>query len=263
MNVQDQIGKLQSLLDTIRRNAQKPRAPQGAASPETARVDLSAAAQAREVPKVPEPAPPPTIEVDMEAAVDVEVLEMSETEIVEVSAEEAGVALVGEEVLEEPVPESAPRPAVQTIEREIEREPPVKTPPPESGRQAVTPVPGSPYAEIAEPGVGRATVKSAIVEADLSELEVAESPPAAVLAEPLEPSPPSRRGAALQPSAPQPPVARAPHPPEPPPQQATSPVSVARPNVADVVATDVVPARPTRVPQTFLELLDGSLGLGA
>lgn len=264
MNVQDQIGKLESLLDTIRRNAQKPRATQepapGSASPETAQGDLSAAAHTDEVPTTPEPMPPPVIEVDLEAAVEVEVLDMSETEIIEVSAEEAGVALVGEEVLEEPVPESAPRPAVQTIEREIEREAPIKTPPPESGRQAVTPVPGSPYADIAEPGVGRATVKSAVVEADLSELEIAESP-AALSAEPLEASPPSQRGAALKASAPEPPAARAPQRLEPPPQPA-SPLTVARPEAPDVAAAEVVPARPARLPQTFLDLLDGSLGLG-
>lgn len=267
MNVQDQIGKLESLLDTIRRNAQKPRASQGGTlenlSPESVRTDVSATAP---MSRTPEQVPPPVVaaspspEVDVEVSTEIEVLDMSETEILEVSAEEAGMTVVGEEVLEadlgEPVPESAPRPAVQTVEREIEREPPVKTPPPESGRQAVTPIPGSPYADIAEPGVGRSTVKSAIVEADLQEapeLEILESPAGAVSAEPLE---------ASQPSPPQPAVVRAPRRPEPTPQ-APGPITVARPDMADVSAAEIVSARPARLPETFLELLDASLRLRA
>lgn len=309
MSVQEQIGKLESLLERIVRNAQKPReaAPESV-SPDTARVDLSVVARASEVQRAEPTRPAPAVattpapatavlatEITLEDAGDVEVLDMTETELVEVSAEDAGVTLVSEESLEvelgEPIPESAPRPAVQTIEREIEREPPVKTPPPESGRQAVTPIPGSPYGEI--PVAGRAPVESAILEADLSggpiskappglpsieqlgasvELPGAEAPPAdlelapipiAVSAEPeLEPLevslPPQRGAAAYEP----PPIATRPvAPPAPPLTAAHGPVTVDRPAPPDVAAAEVIAARPVRLPATFLELLDASLGL--
>jgi hypothetical protein len=147
VNVQEQLAKLESLLDRIRRNAASPRpvatthavaAPDRApipsaddavplsASPPTARADYPPAG-------VPDVAPEPQAEL--------EELDMMDAEIVEI--EGAGVAASADDIdlgpgLDEPVPESAPR-AAQALADEADLEPPVKTPPPESGRQIVAP----------------------------------------------------------------------------------------------------------------------------
>ncbi len=267
MSVQDHIAKLESLLETVRRNAQKPRVasvvqpldalptpppaavrepvpapakvaePVAAPAPVAARMPVAVPAPPPPAPPapvaagVPPPAAPPPapvavaapplpapsaaapppapaaeivpIEVTVESPLPVEVeeLDMTETEIVEVAPGSTDEIpdITPPEMLE-PIPESAPRPAVQTIEREIEREiePPVKTPPPESGRQALTPVPGTPYANLAE-GAAKA-------------------------------------------------------PPE--------PLTVTRPEAPDVVAAEIVASKPARLPETFLELVDASLRLG-
>lgn len=287
MSARDHVAKLESLLETVRRNAQKPRGPsvaqpQAASGPETARVDradaarsmatsapLAAASLVADAAPTPPPAavrepapaavtvpvtppapvaaslpvaaavPPPVppvaaavppaappiaaavpppippvaatapvpaevpidVTVESPAPAEIEELDMTETEIVEVSpgsTDEIPEITVPD--LLEPVPESAPRPAVQTIEREIEREiePPVKTPPPESGRQALTPVPGTPYANLAE-------------------------------------------GSA---------------------KTSPEPLIVTRPQSPEVVAAEIVASKPARMPETFLELLDASLRLG-
>src|SRR5882672_12417237 len=161
-DVQQQIARLESLLSRIRVNAAKARLvaapaavaakaePAGelddyAASPDsgppTDRADTTEA-QASALPTVP----PAAI---AEIPVEVEELDMADAEMVELSVEapEAVEASAGEsseesprplanELVEEPAPESAPRPAAMAAE-EADLEPPVKTPPPESGRQIV------------------------------------------------------------------------------------------------------------------------------
>ncbi|HVU03106.1 MAG TPA: hypothetical protein VHE30_15200 [Polyangiaceae bacterium] len=159
MDVQEQIAKLESLLGRIQKNAAKPR-PAAAAAPTTTAASVVA----------PRPAPeelpplshsPPTARVDQgivpmarptpdtgiaavqpEASAEVEELDMTDAEIVEIDGgggpppiEELDLQPVP---ADEPVPESAPR-AAQALADEADLEPPVKTPPPESGRQIVAP----------------------------------------------------------------------------------------------------------------------------
>jgi hypothetical protein len=162
VNVQRQIARLESLLARIQRNALLARDARPAAEP---RPETSAPAEA-----APESAPPtdraepPSVqpapasaEVAVAAAteeVEVVELEMADDELVELAGEEVAIAEgapiaaaeaapeperaapLANELAEEPAPESAPRPAAQIAE-EAELEPPVKTPPPESGRQVV------------------------------------------------------------------------------------------------------------------------------
>lgn len=145
MTAQEQIAKLESLLERIRRNAEKPRQavraqPAPAEPAPVARVE--AAPTAEPVPVAEEvsleslgatEASPAAVEVPRDR---VQSADMDDLEIVEIGSE---VTELQSQSLDEPVPESAPRPAVQSVE--VELEPPVKTPPPESGRQAVTPPP--------------------------------------------------------------------------------------------------------------------------
>jgi hypothetical protein len=146
VTAQEQIAKLESLLERIRRNAEKPRPA------------VRAPVRAEAAPVVQ---PPPVVQVEPARVVEpvaiaeevsldslgatetspaprerVQSADMDDLEIVEIGSE--AIELQGQS-LDEPVPESAPRPAVQSVEVEVE--PPVKTPPPESGRQAVTPPP--------------------------------------------------------------------------------------------------------------------------
>ena len=118
----------------------------------------AAAAKRVEPPAPPAPSPePPSLEI----VTDVEELEGLEAEMVEIAATES--ADLGELQIEE-APESAPRPAAHVEPEEIP--PPIKTPPPESGRQAVTPPPAvaAGYPDDLE---GAADV-DALLEADLS-----------------------------------------------------------------------------------------------
>ncbi len=118
---------------------------------------------------VPAEPPPPA---------DVEELDMADAEIVELGGEASPGAVADadfeaelREVPEEPVPESAPRPAAQAL-AEVDLEPPVKTPPPESGRQVVAaPHPEPKEAEL--PG----TAGSDLLEADLSGGPISKAPP--------------------------------------------------------------------------------------
>jgi hypothetical protein len=156
-DVQQQIARLESLLSRIRTNAAKTRVPAAAAAAGPSELDDYAAAPdsgpatdrsdaAEEQASASRTVPPAPIE---EIPVEVEELDMADAEMVELSVDapdavEASGAESSEEVpaplanelVEEPVPESAPRPAAQAVE-EADLEPPVKTPPPESGRQVV------------------------------------------------------------------------------------------------------------------------------
>jgi hypothetical protein len=143
VTAQEQIAKLESLLERIRRNAAAPRpvvvraavAPVAVpvAEPVVAAEEVSLESLgATEARPAAEPLRERVQSADME---ELEVVEIGD--VVELGAEESAATDVS--ALEEPVPESAPRAAVQSVEVEIE--PPVKTPPPESGRQAVTPPP--------------------------------------------------------------------------------------------------------------------------
>jgi hypothetical protein len=150
VTAQEQIAKLESLLERIRRNAERPRtaraapvraepAARAAPPPPIAPVPDYETATADE-PTLTEvsleslgaiEAKPPRVEPPRER---VQSADMDDLEIVEIGSEVTELAQI-----DEPVPESAPRPAVQSVE--VELEPPIKTPPPESGRQAVTPPP--------------------------------------------------------------------------------------------------------------------------
>jgi len=151
VTAQEQIAKLESLLERIRRNAARPRPVRAApvrAEPVVHAEPAVPAAQ--EASYEHATADEPTLaEVSLEslgvterrAAAVVEPVrervqsaDMDDLEIVEIGSDVTELAPI-----DEPVPESAPRPAVQSVE--VELEPPIKTPPPESGRQAVTPPP--------------------------------------------------------------------------------------------------------------------------
>jgi hypothetical protein len=148
VTAQEQIAKLESLLERIRRNAEKPRPVR--AAPARAESAAHAAPVSPPTPTIhADPEEPTLTDVSLEslgvteakapAAVEpvrerVQSADMEELEIVEIGSDVTELAPV-----DEPVPESAPRPAVQSVEVEVE--PPIKTPPPESGRQAVTPPP--------------------------------------------------------------------------------------------------------------------------
>lgn len=160
MTAQEQIAKLESLLERIRRNAERLR-PARAAPVQAAPVRAEPVARA--VPEAPaaQPAPyefatadePTLTEVSLESlgateAKALAVVEPARERVQSADMDDLEIVEIGSEVTElvqvdEPVPESAPRPAVQSVEVEIEPpiEPPIKTPPPESGRQAVTPPP--------------------------------------------------------------------------------------------------------------------------
>lgn len=166
VTAQEQIAKLESLLERIRRNAVKPR-PVVAAP---IQAELVEAAKPEPAAPPPKPAAIPVAEAPPIAAEEVSLealgakearsaappaarervqsADMEELEIVEIASDvvelapDASASAGSDAALEEPVPESAPRPAVQSVEVEIE--PPIKTPPPESGRQAVTPPPAMP-----------------------------------------------------------------------------------------------------------------------
>jgi hypothetical protein len=100
-----------------------------------------------------------------------------------ITEEEAPAELEADfgDAVEESVPKSAPRPAVQAIaEAELDLEPPVKTPPPESGRQIVAPIqaPAVTYQDDGEEAdlTGAADVDS-LLEPDLSGGPISKAPP--------------------------------------------------------------------------------------
>jgi hypothetical protein len=164
VTAQEQIAKLESLLERIRRNAERPRrvaVTEAGPAAHPAPVQAAAApapVQAAAAPSPKRSAAPEEVSLESLGAVEavpsavparerVPSADMEDLEIVEigtdvtelVAGDDQAASSEAAETLEEPVPESAPRPAVQSVEVEIE--PPIKTPPPESGRQAVTPPP--------------------------------------------------------------------------------------------------------------------------
>jgi hypothetical protein len=157
VNVQRQIARLESLLSRIQRNAAKqraeaPRTAAAAAEPSSAAAPHSGPpADRNEITEQRPVTPAAAVAAPLVEVAEVVELEMSDDELVEIavdvpveefaeasaaSAEEERAAPLANELAEEPAPESAPRPAAQTAE-EADLEPPVKTPPPESGRQVV------------------------------------------------------------------------------------------------------------------------------
>jgi len=150
LTAQEQIAKLESLLDRIRRNMSRPRT--------AAPVVAAAAAPAAPAPQAAEPiaaaaTPPPAaampppaqafVEEIQEPIPDIEDLDMSDVEVVELAADEGAAVSAAEDeapdTIDEPIPESAPRPAAAMADV-AEPEAPIKTPPPESGRQVVAPI---------------------------------------------------------------------------------------------------------------------------
>lgn len=203
MNVEKQIAKLESLLGRIRRNAELPRAAAPAAAvlgrlaedtvphsamPSTARVDVlhdpGGAARPVEMSALARGTAAPTVSTDFEE------MDMMDAELVEVGADGAAVAedfgaeeasLDAPPVAEddEAVPESAPRPAAHAAPAGAHLEPPVKTPPPESGRQAVMQVPSPSVSyqdEVEEADLGGAADVDSLLEADLSGGPISKAP---------------------------------------------------------------------------------------
>jgi hypothetical protein len=164
VNVQDRIQKLESLLGRIRTNGARARVRSHAGAAEArpaatpndvvakpqpklddvidAFEDAPAAAPSFHAPVVSldpplaseRPEPPPEIDV---APAEIEELDMMDADIVELGEEATAMNAAPAddaplESFDEPMPESAPRAASPAYDEE----PPVKTPPPESGRQA-------------------------------------------------------------------------------------------------------------------------------
>ena len=207
MNVQRQIARLESLLSRIQRNTGKRRGATTAVTAPIPETTLPVEAAPESGPPTDRtegafeqrPASPVTAaaEASADAAVEVVELEMSDDELVEIAVEvtaeetaaESPLGLAAEalgeertaeplanELAEEPAPESAPRPASQAAE-EADLEPPVKTPPPESGRQIVSPVGVAGETEFHEPPVGAAEhADSALLEPDLSGRAISQAP---------------------------------------------------------------------------------------
>jgi hypothetical protein len=326
LNAKEQIAKLESLLGRIQRRAAEPRPAQASANgpaPSTPFAHTTPAASA------------PPLDIDETGSAELEELDMMDAEIVEIDAVLASppgqateIDLTGME--DEPVPESAPR-AAHGHTDETDREPPVKTPPPESGRQVMAPVQGGPtvtYQEGAdEVDLSGAGDVDALLEADHSGGPISKAPPGKPTMEQLgetvelegadgpaaelellmpapehEPEPdeleaslPRREfsggydpalappaGAHVdlerhrrdegrtasgpeshslsEPMSAMPPTEVAPGPPPGPPAVA-KPLVVERPQTSAVHAAEIVVAKPARLPETFLDLLDGSLRL--
>jgi len=330
VTAQEQIAKLESLLERIRRNAVKPRpvveAPIHAELVEAAKPERAAPPPKPAAIPVAEAPPIAAEEVSLEAIgakearsaappaarERVQSADMEELEIVEIASDvvelapDAGASAGSDAALEEPVPESAPRPAVQSVE--VELEPPIKTPPPESGRQAVTPPPAMPEPRVpvierrdddfdeddlveaenvgAPISIGTPssptpaqigeTVRIEAAPEKEAEVELAAASPApAQRVDPLAATVPDARAALgfakTVPDAQSPfveavrvttetraeePAKRAETVAE-----AAPALVVERPPLDVAHAAEVIPTKPSRVPETFLELLDLSLEL--
>jgi hypothetical protein len=348
VTAQEQIAKLESLLDRIRRNASKLRG--SAAS--VPRAEPAPEPEARPLPQMAKPAPvvsppvavapiaaapiaaapvaaasapqleamdeAPVLEVSEAApSADIEDLDMMDVEIVEIAVdspaleepsygeERAPMATLADEppdTVDEPIPESAPRPAA-ALGAAREHEVPLKTPPPESGRQAVA---GPSYDEPArEADLAGGTDVDSLLEADLSgspisrapsaggptmeqlgetvELEGADAPAANLELDSVAPAAPSLGGETaadeLELELPkqtfsggyEPPVAAPPA--AAPEARPRAPVAAAAPAPAgptiverphvDALAAEVIAAPAPRLPETFIDLLDASLALRA
>jgi hypothetical protein len=200
VNVQQQIAKLESLLGRIQRNAAKPRAAVRAAAPAPARPiaeempqsALPATTRGDIATPIPSARAPLPVEPELiaasapEASVEVEELDMMDEEIVELGGEATATVVGGDTGTEadfdgmddEPVPESAPRPAAQALAEPADLEPPVKTPPPESGRQFVSPAVAAPVADFGaeEVDIAGAEVDD-LLEPDRSGPSISGTPP--------------------------------------------------------------------------------------
>jgi hypothetical protein len=147
LTAQEQIAKLESLLDRIRRNVGKPRTAAPVMAAAAAPAEPPPAAEPLAVAAIPQPVaatPPPAYVEELEEPIpDIEDLDMSDVEVVELAVEEGSAVSAAEDeapdTIDEPIPESAPRPAAAMADV-AEPEAPIKTPPPESGRQVVAPV---------------------------------------------------------------------------------------------------------------------------
>lgn len=294
MSVEQQIEKLQGLLERVQRNAALPR-------------------QAAPPPAMAAAAPEPAVEEPVAEEQGIEDVELYEDDIVDLTVEEVGAEEIAEEgpgfaelmpqgpELEEDIffedeeeiepPASSRRPKVATsmdealagaaeLDMDQGREVPLKTPPPESGRQVAAPPAGlhqsAPPADL-DAGVDE------LLEADISsgtqhakptpeqlgqtiELEEAGGAPLELEAPPPTPAPtrPEELEAPLPPV--QPPAARAEpaaRPAEIEPAEEVKPEVVERAAVAaSGPAAEFVAAHREFKPQSFLELLDASLKLG-
>jgi hypothetical protein len=275
MSAQEKIAKLEGLLERVKRNVAL---GHGAAplvgTPRAPSVAPAVAAAAPALASVPAPAEPPDIEVAVVEEVE-EFLDEEIEDITDMSAEDAELV---EEVLPEQAPAAAAAPEPReppassrrpkaldldagddlsgTLESapspisELEREVPLKTPPPESGRQVAVAVPQHP----APPRDIEAEV-TALVPPESSKVEAEE------ISKVIPRAPSERPQAASAVMA-----------------EALAPVAVLGGTLADGAPADVVPevvARPAVAatpsafvaaharfqPQTFLELLDASLAL--
>jgi hypothetical protein len=306
--VQEQIAKLESLLDRIRRKTAEPRPAAISGAPETKRVEVAAAPSPLAVPTPA--AGTPAVRMAEPAPAELEELDMMDEEIVEIvavavtsppthaDATEMDLDAMGASAIDEPVPESAPR-AAQALADEADLEPPVKTPPPESGRQVVAPGAASPVVsyreEPEEADLAGAGDVDALLEADLSGGPISKAPPGTPTMEQLGDT--VELEGADAPAAEIELLVRAPKAAVPPddlevalPQHgreevsssdARGPVSLAepmsampatelapvrplvveRPPVDTLHAAEIIAVRPVKMPETFLELLDASLRL--
>jgi hypothetical protein len=172
MSIDEQIGKLEALLNRVKRNASQPRPVAAQPVIEPAALALSPSPPAHPAPVA---SAPPMVEV--EALGDDELEELEELDdIVEIQSDSppAPVQTATEVELdfeeEEEAPQSAPRPAASLGEALGEAaqtgyagEPPAKTPPPESGRQEVVA-----QVESLEGEISGADAVDDLLEADLS-----------------------------------------------------------------------------------------------
>lgn len=159
MNVEQQVEKLQGLLERVQQNAARPRPPMAVAAPPPAAATPPPAVVAPAVvaPPVEEPAVEEAVEdIDL---LDEDIIDLTAEEVGAEEVEAAAVVPTGPE-LEEDIffedeeeiepPASSRRPKVAAsmdealagaaeLEMDQGREVPLKTPPPESGRQVATP----------------------------------------------------------------------------------------------------------------------------
>lgn len=314
MMVQDRIARLQGLLARVQRNAAVPRPARAAggasqrpeavqAAPiEAAVIESSVPDAAAEVAAQVLLAEPSEMAVAFEAEAPgleigevEEVVEIDVDDVVEVTEQE--VALT-EELAEERPPASSRRPKVAAgsmdealasaaEQLEEEREAPLKTPPPESGRQVAVPAAedlrpsgAPPDLEVAvaeTPAAPSGVVPTAeqlgqtieLEEPTAADLELAAAPPqtspppsalevelplgSGSYAEAIE-APASARAELLRRRMEEAGEPAAPSGPE-------GVERLARPPVAETQVVEVAPAA-ARAPQTFLQLLDQALSLG-
>ena len=266
MTREEQISKLEDLLNRITVNRQRPRAAavSNAGLPETTR---RAVAEPREAAEAAQVAAAGEARAELDSITDFELLD---EEIIEITAESmppeaadevaeaAGAADLESEVVfdeeEEEPPASSRRAkvaaesmdealagAAEELEGGQEHEVPVKTPPPESGPQEAAPVQAPPPPPV--PQFHRPARPTAPMQDEL-EAELPQRPAPGSYARPPAPA------AAVPAPAPAAP-------------ERIEPVATRRaePPAAEVVST--LGAARRFAPESFLDLLDASLGLGS